>query len=267
MHKISEKLHHHDQEKDLKESDSSHLHTSTESTSPSEHKQHNFSNSVADKFYNMFHPSKATATTEPSIIHEHASHEHIHEHINAPIVETVVRPTVVEETVRRDKVVEIQPIIHRHIEAPEVHHIEQHVYEKLPPVGPSRVVKQPVVEETIQPHITEEVRTFVHREVPAPYVVHEEQHISEHFVNPTIHTAEVREQLAQPVVHKQDNVSISEVHVDDWENQRIDNCPLAADERQTTLNTVSSIKPGGVTLEKKVVFDQKPPLQAGGGRV
>jgi len=245
--------HHHDQDKEHKDTKSD---FSTETTSP--HKQHSFSTNVAEKFHNMFHPSKATATTEPSIVHEHAQHEHVHEHINPPIVETLVKPTVIEETVRHDKVVEVQPIIHRHIEAPEIHHIEKHVYEKLPPVGPSRVFKQPVVEETIQPHITEEVRTFVHREVPAPYIVHEEQHITENFVNPTIHTAEVREErVAVPVDARKEDISIADVQVDTWNNQRVDHCPLAENENQTTR----------VTLEKKVAFEGKPPLQAGGGRV
>lgn len=39
----------------------------------------------------MFHASKPTATTEPSLVHEHVGHEHVHEHVNPPIVETVLR--------------------------------------------------------------------------------------------------------------------------------------------------------------------------------
>jgi len=230
-----------------------HLHTSS---SPTKH--HNFGTGVAEKLHSFFHPSEHATTTEHGATHEHGVHEHIHEHVNPPIVETVVRPTVVEEIIRHDKVVEVQPIVHRHIEVPEVHHIEKHVYEKLPPTGPARVIKQPVVEETIQPHITEEVRTFVHREVPAPYVVHEEQHISEHLVRPTIHTAEIREeQVTAPVVTK--NNSVEEVHID-WSPTTEDNCPLA-----THVHT--AVAAPVVPLAKKVTFEEKPPLSAGGSSV
>jgi len=249
----------HEEHKDS-HSKSDHHHTATE-TSP---KQHSFATNVSEKLHNMFHTSKHTATTDPSNEHEHSAHEHIHEHVNAPIVETIVKPTIVEETIRHDKVVEIQPIVHRHVEAPEIHHIEQHVYEKLPPVGPSRIVKQPVIEETIQPHITEEVRTVVHREVPAPYVVHEEQHITENLVRPTIHTAEVREELtAKAAPHKD---TFEEVHLDDWDKQGIqDNCPLAHETHSFSIApATTSTHP--VSLEKKVVFEEKP-LLSGGSRI
>jgi len=235
--------------------------TSTESAphhlhSSSPTKQHNFGTNVAEKFHNIFHSKH----TEHSHDHttEHGAHEHIHEHINPPIVETVVGPTIIEETIRHDKVVEVQPIVHRHIEAPEVHHIQKHVYEKIPPTGPARILKQPVVEETVQPHITEEVRTFVHREVPAPFIVHEEQHTEEHLIRPIIHTSEVREEVAPQVIVNQ-NISLEEVHVDDWDHQKEDHCPLAVHEHIAGAPVTS--------LEKKVAFQEQPPFSAGGSRV
>jgi len=236
--------------------------TSTESAphhlqtaSPTKH--HSFGTNVVEKVHNIFHSSKHNEHEH----HEHSAHEHIHEHVNPPIVETIVKPTVVEETIRHDKVIEVQPIVHRHIDAPEVHHIEKHVFEKIPPTGPARIVKESVIEETIQPHITEEVRTFVHREVPAPYIVHEEQHIEEHFVRPTIHTAEVirSEHAQKATAHK--NIIVEDVHVDDWSHQTVDQCPLALQEQQH-----AAVAPF-VVLEKKVTFEEKPPLSAGGSRV
>jgi len=243
----------HEEHKDSHSRSDTH-HIATE-TSP---KQHSFGTNVSEKLHNMFHSSKHTATTEPSLVHEHSVHEHVHEHVNAPIVETIVKPTIIEETIRRDKVVEIQPIVHRLVEAPEIHHIELNVYEKLPPTGPSRVVKQAVIEETIQPHITEEVRTVVHREVPAPYVVHEEQHLTEHLVRPTIHTAEVREEKKVEVATRTDNVTFEDVRFDDWNKQTTeDHCPLALEEKQHTFTTASTTtsttttQPTSLSLEKK----------------
>jgi hypothetical protein len=208
--------------------------------------------------------------TDGTYVHEHL-HEHVHEHVNAPIVETVVRETIVEETVRRDKVVEVQPIIHRHVDAPEVHHVEKHVYEVVPPQGPARIVKQPVVDETIQPRITEDITTVLHREVPAPYVVHEEQHITEHQVQPVVHTKEVIEEKL-PVVEKT-KILVEERHTSDWENQTVDRCPIAAAEhmpavveKTTTTTTTTTSKPElaslerkleGVSLDKREVFNQQ----------
>jgi len=243
--------------------------TSTETahySTASPTKQHNFGTGVAEKLHNIFHSHEHHHEHGAHEHHEHVdehiiqhgAHEHIHEHINAPIIETVVKPTVIEETVRRDKVVEIQPIVHRQVDAPEVHHIEKHVYEKVPPSGPSRIVKQAVIDETIQPRITEEVKTFVHREVPAPYIVHEEQHIKEHLVRPVVHTSEVRkEELTQVTVHQ--HLVVDDVHTDDWSHQSTDQCPLAQHEKQVDTTSVS--------LDKKVTFEEKPFISAGGSRI
>lgn len=99
-----------------------------------------------------------------------------------------IRPTIVEQTVRQEKVVDVQPVVHREVIAPEVHHVEKHSYEKVPTTGPSSITHQAVVEETVKPHIINEVQPVVHREVPVVNVQHVEQHISEHIVKPTVHT-------------------------------------------------------------------------------
>jgi hypothetical protein len=188
-------------------------------------KQHTFTERLHEK--NL--PTQSVGTVGTAAHTDVQLHEHVHEHINPPIVDTIVRDTIVEETVRRDKVVEIQPIIHRRVDVPEVHHVEKHVYEKVAPVAPSRIVKQPVVEETIQPHITEDITTVLHREVPAPYVVHEERHITEHQVKPTLHTTEILEDKKPTIITNKD-VRLEEVHTSDWEEQTIDRCPLAMQE-------------------------------------
>jgi len=89
-------------------------------------------------------------------------------------------------------VTEVQPVIHREIDAPEVHVIEQHLYERVPSVGgPSIVTKQAIVEETVRPRIIEEVQPVLHRNVPAPFIERVEQHTTEHITQPTMSTKQV----------------------------------------------------------------------------
>lgn len=105
--------------------------------------------------------------------------------------ETHVRPTIVEEVQRAERLVEVQPIIHREVEAPEVHVIEKHIYETVPSTGPSIINKPAIIEETVRPRIIEEVHPVVHREVPQPFIERVEQHITERIVQPTTMTKEV----------------------------------------------------------------------------
>lgn len=72
-----------------------------------------------------------------------------------------ISPTVLDQTVRRETVVEVQPIIHRMVEEPEVHIIEKHIYEKVPSMGPKTVTKQAIVEETVKPQIIEGEHTLI----------------------------------------------------------------------------------------------------------
>jgi hypothetical protein len=113
-------------------------------------------------------------------------------HYTAPaVVETHVRPTILQQTVRPEKIVEVQPVVHREVSAPEVHVIEKHVYETVPSTGPGLITRTPIVEETVMPRIVEEIQPVVHREVPAPFVEHVEQHVTEHITQPTMVTKEV----------------------------------------------------------------------------
>lgn len=112
-------------------------------------------------------------------------------HVEKPVVETIVRPVIVEETFRPEKIIEVQPVIHREIQAPEIHHIERHIYEKVEATGSHLVTNKPIVDEVIKPHIIEEVQEIIHRELPAPFVEKVEKHILEVEVMPTLHTKEV----------------------------------------------------------------------------
>jgi len=108
-----------------------------------------------------------------------------------PIVEQVTRPTVFQQTTRPEKIVEIQPVVHREIDQPQVHVVERHSYEAVPSTGPSVINRQPIVQETVRPRVIEEVQPVVHREVPAPFVERVEQHVTERVVQPTVVTKEV----------------------------------------------------------------------------
>jgi len=115
----------------------------------------------------------------------------MHSTTAAPLLESHTRATVVEQTSRPERIVEVQPVIHREIDAPEVHVIEKHLYEKVPSTGPNLVTRQTIVEETVRPKIIEEIQPVVHRSVPAPFIEHVEQHVSEHVTQPVVSTKEV----------------------------------------------------------------------------
>ena len=106
--------------------------------------------------------------------------------------ETIVKPAIVEEKVRIDSVVEVQPIIHREVDQPIVHHIEQHVVEPVAPFVGGTVKKEPIIEEHVNTRIVNEIQPIVHREVAVPKVEKVEEHIQEHIVNPTQHTNETK---------------------------------------------------------------------------
>lgn len=108
-----------------------------------------------------------------------------------PTVETHMHPTIVQQTARPEKITEVQPIIHRDVDAPQVHVIEKHMYEQVRSTGPNLVTNQPIIEETVRPRIIEEIQPVVHREVPAPFVEHVEQHVTEHITQPTTMTKEI----------------------------------------------------------------------------
>lgn len=72
-----------------------------------------------------------------------------------PIVETHTRPTVIQQTSRPEKIVEVQPVVHREIDQPQVHVVEKHSYEQVRSAGPGVITNQPIVQETIHPRVIE----------------------------------------------------------------------------------------------------------------
>jgi len=126
----------------------------------------------------------------PVVVEKTTSSTTSYGQLNAPVVETIVKPTIIKETFRPQKITEIQPIIQREVTAPEVHHIERHIYEKVE-TGATTITNQPIVQEVIKPVIVEEVQEIIHREVPAPYVERVEKVTEELEVLPTVHTKEV----------------------------------------------------------------------------
>jgi tetratricopeptide (TPR) repeat protein len=112
-------------------------------------------------------------------------------HVLPAVVEAHMHAPIVEQTTRPERIVEVQPVIHREIEKPEVHVIEKHTYEQVRSAGPTMITKNAIVEETVRPTIIEEIQPVVHREVPAPFVERVEQHVTEHITQPTTMVKEV----------------------------------------------------------------------------
>jgi len=115
----------------------------------------------------------------------------VQQNVLPTVVETHMHPTIIQQTSRPEKIVEVQPVVHREIEAPQVHIIEKHSYESVASTGPSVITNQAIVQETIHPRVIEEVQPVIHRSVPAPFVEHIEQHVTEHFTQPTTMTKDV----------------------------------------------------------------------------
>jgi len=115
----------------------------------------------------------------------------LHSTTAATTVESHTMPTVLQQTARPEKVTEVQPIIHREIDAPQVHLIEKHLYERVPSSGPGIITNQAIVQETIHPKIIEEVQPVLHRNVPAPFLERVEQHTTEFITQPTTSTKQV----------------------------------------------------------------------------
>eukprot|EP01111_Echinosteliopsis_oligospora_P014372 TRINITY_DN53_c0_g1_i2.p1 TRINITY_DN53_c0_g1~~TRINITY_DN53_c0_g1_i2.p1 ORF type:complete len:382 (-),score=98.85 TRINITY_DN53_c0_g1_i2:48-1118(-) len=130
--------------------------------------------------------------------------EHLTEHINAPAVHTtgaalgagvhstIAKPAIIDERVRTDRLVEVQPIVHREIEQPRVHHVERHITEAPAPSMAGVVKMAPVVQQTVRTNVIEEVQPVIHREIATRQVERVEEHLTERVVAPTQHTREVQ---------------------------------------------------------------------------
>jgi len=112
--------------------------------------------------------------------------------VNQPIVHqtTHVVAPIVQETVRNDRIVEVQPVVHREVDKNVVHHIEKH-YSEVAPSQAGMVERAPIVQQEIHTNVVNEIQPIIHRERVVPVVERAEQHLTEHVVAPTIHTHEV----------------------------------------------------------------------------
>ena len=90
-------------------------------------------------------------TTGPSFLHLPATQSVV----CPPLIETHTRPAVIEQTARPEKIVEVQPVVHREIDAPQVRVVEKHMYESVPSTGPALLTKPALIEETVKPTIIE----------------------------------------------------------------------------------------------------------------
>jgi len=170
--------------------------------------------------------------------------------VDKPVVETIVMPVIIEETFRPEKIVEVQPVIHREVRAPEIHHIERHIYEKVEAVGPHVVTNKPIIEEVIKPVIIEEVQEVIHRELPAPYVEKIEQHVTEVEVMPTLHTKEV--------ILEKEEVLEADLVIENVDVEKITKVPI---NKKITKETTTSITTGisaGAPVGLADVLPRKP---------
>lgn len=109
-----------------------------------------------------------------------------------PVVErTAVNAPIIQETVRQDKIIEVQPVVHREVDKNVVHHIEKHIQEAPAPNMGGVVEKQAIVQQNIHTNVINEVQPIIHRERVVPVTERVEQHLTQRVVEPTIHTHEV----------------------------------------------------------------------------
>lgn len=105
--------------------------------------------------------------------------------------QTIVHSPVVEETIRNDRVIEVQPVIHREVDQNVVHHIEKHIQEPHAPNMGGVVQMNPIVEQQVYTQVVNEIQPVIHRERAVPVTERIEQHLTQRVVEPTVHTHEV----------------------------------------------------------------------------
>jgi len=104
---------------------------------------------------------------------------------------TVVSAPVIQETIRQDRVIEVQPVLHREVDRTVVHHIEKHIQEAAAPNMGGVIERAPLVQEQIRTNVVNEIQPVIHREIAVPVVERQEQHLSQRVSGDTIHTREV----------------------------------------------------------------------------
>lgn len=113
--------------------------------------------------------------------------------VHQPVVHettTYIAP-VVQETIRQDKIVEVQPVVHREVDRNVVHHVEKHIREAPAPSIGGTVERAAVVDTNVVTNVVNEVQPIIHRERVVPVVERAEAHYAQRVVEPTVHTHEV----------------------------------------------------------------------------
>ena len=104
---------------------------------------------------------------------------------------TVVAAPIVQETIRNDRVIEVQPVVHRSVDRNVVHHIEKHITETGAPNMGGVIERPPLVQDAVHTNVVNEIQPVIHRERVVPVVQRAEQHFTEHVSGGTVHTHEV----------------------------------------------------------------------------
>jgi len=104
---------------------------------------------------------------------------------------TIMNAPIIQETVRQDRVVEVQPVLHRSLDRNIVHHVEKHIHEPAPPTMQQTVQRAPLVQQEFHTNIVHEVQPVIHRERVVPVVERSERHMMERVDGGTVHTHEV----------------------------------------------------------------------------
>ena len=104
---------------------------------------------------------------------------------------TVVDAPIIQETVRQDRVLEVQPVVHREVDKNVVHHIEKHIQEPSAPSMGGVIERNPLVQQNVHTNVVNEIQPVIHRERVVPVAERVEEHKMQRIVEPTIHTHEV----------------------------------------------------------------------------
>jgi len=139
-----------------------------------------------------------------------------------PILErTVVGAPVIQEHIRNDRIVEVQPVLHRNVDQTVVHHIERHIHEpSAPNQGGAVYERNPIVQQSFHTNIVHEVQPIIHRERVVPVSERVETHLMQRVAEPTIHTHEVVHETS-PISYAQTGYGVQGQQADGHRNRSI----------------------------------------------
>ena len=137
----------------------------------------------------LTHHNSAGANTHSTV----SSGTTLNSSVEAPIIQqrTIVDAPIIQETVRNDRIVEIQPVLHREVDKNVVHHIEKHIQEPHAPSMGGVIERNPLVQQNIHTNVVNEIQPVIHRERVVPVTERVEEHLMQRVVEPTVHTHEV----------------------------------------------------------------------------